>query len=105
MDILQVAQEKFKNYNPPSGLLSVKPEACGLGLYPKQINARIANCRTATEWLGLYLIPREDFTMFTRCDLCSGIKTHRLPNKVLQESAGLSVIILVLATCVCFYRI
>jgi hypothetical protein len=79
-------------------LPSVKPEACGLSLYPKQINARIANCRTGTEWLGLYLIPREDFTMFTWCDLCSGIKTHRVPNKVLQESVGLSVNILVLCT-------
>jgi hypothetical protein len=48
MGILQVAQEKFKNQNPPSALLSVKPEACGLSLYPKQIIARIANCRTGT---------------------------------------------------------
>ncbi len=86
-------------------MLSLKTEACSLSLYPKQINARIANCRTGSEWLGLYLIQREDFTMFTWCDLSSGIKTHRQPNKVLQESVGLSVNFLVLCTCVFLYNL
>jgi hypothetical protein len=29
------------------------------------------------------------YKCFSWCDLCSGIKTHRLPNKVLQASVGL----------------
>ncbi len=89
--ILQVSQEKLKNENQPSALTSVRPQACGRSLYPTQMNARIANCRTGTDWLGLYWIRREDLTMFTWCDWSSGIHAHSLLNKVLQESVGLSV--------------
>jgi hypothetical protein len=87
--ILQVSQEKLKNENEPSALSSVRPQACGLSLYPPQMNARIANCRTGTDWLGLSWIRREDLTMFTWCDPSSGIQAHSLLNKVLQESVGL----------------
>jgi hypothetical protein len=89
--ILQVSQEKLKNENQPSASTAVRPQACGLSLYPTQMNARIANCRTDTDWLGLYWIRREDLTMFTWCDPSSGIQAHSLLNKVLQESVGLSV--------------
>jgi hypothetical protein len=89
--ILPVSQGKLKNANQPSALTSVRPQACGLSLYPTQMNPRIANCRTGTDWLGLYWIHREDITMFTWCDPSSGIQAHSLLNKVLQESVGLSV--------------
>jgi hypothetical protein len=90
--ILQVSQEKLKNENQPSALTSVRPQACGRSLYPTQMNARIANCRTGTDWLGLYWIRREDLTMFPWCDWSTGIHAHSLLNKVLQESVGLSVV-------------
>ncbi len=45
---------KVEKLNQPSALSSVMPQGCGLSIYPTQVNARIANCRTATDWLGLY---------------------------------------------------
>jgi hypothetical protein len=74
----------------PSALTSVRPQVCRLSLYLTQVDARIANCRTATDWLGLYWICREDLTIFTWCDRSTGIQNHRLLHKVLQESVGLS---------------
>jgi hypothetical protein len=106
--ILQVSQEKLKNADPPSALTSVRPQACGPSLYPTQMNARIANCRTASDWLGLYWIRREDLTMFTRCDPSTGIQNHRPLNRVLQESVGLSADmpkIFLFSVHVCFYTI
>jgi hypothetical protein len=45
---------KVEKLNQPVALSSVMPQGCGLSIYPTQVNARIANCRTATDWLGLY---------------------------------------------------
>jgi hypothetical protein len=76
---------KVENENQPSALSSVRPQACGLSLHLTQVDARIANCRTSTDWLGLYWICREDLTMFTWCDPSTGTQNHRLLHKVLQE--------------------
>jgi len=35
--ILQVSQEKLKNENQSSALTSVRPQGCGLSLYPTQM--------------------------------------------------------------------